>query len=75
MLVPTGGWWEKENFGTAVRIAEELAENASVEFAGAVLRPHVSLMKQGGEVTEEGEVVLNEARRAGHELVKDGVMS
>jgi multimeric flavodoxin WrbA len=75
VLVSTGGWWEKENFGTVVRIAEELAENVSVEFAGAVLRPHASLMKQEGEVTEEGEAVLDEVRRAGHELVKDGVMS
>jgi multimeric flavodoxin WrbA len=75
VLVSTGGWWEKENFGTVVRIGEELAENTSVEFAGAVLRPHASLMRQGGEVTEEGEAVLNEVRRAGHELVKDGVMS
>jgi multimeric flavodoxin WrbA len=75
VLVSTGGWWEKENFGTVVRIAEELAENTSVEFAGAVLRPHVSLMKQGGEVTEEGEAVLTEIRRAGHELVKEGAMS
>ena len=75
VLVSTGGWWEKENFGTVVRIAEELAENVSVEFAGAVLRPHASLMKQGGEVTEEGEAVLTEIRRAGHELVKEGMIS
>jgi multimeric flavodoxin WrbA len=75
VLVSTGGWWEKENFGTVVRIAEEFAENTSVEFAGAVLRPHVSLMKQGGELTEAGEAVLNAVRRAGYELAKEGVMS
>jgi len=40
VLVSTGGWWEKANFGTVVRITEELAKDASVEFAGAVLRPH-----------------------------------
>lgn len=75
VLVSTGGWWEKENFGTVVRITEELAEDASVEFAGAVLRPHAFLMKEEGELTEEGEAVLNAVRRAGYELVKEGVMS
>ncbi len=75
VLVATGGWWEKGNFGTVVRIAEELAEAASVEFAGAVLRPHAFLMKEQGRLTEEGEAVLNAVRRAGYQLVNDGVMS
>jgi multimeric flavodoxin WrbA len=73
-LVSTSGWWEKGNFETVVRIARELAEDASVEFAGAVLRPHASLMKKEGELTEEGEAVLNAVQKAGHELVKEGVM-
>lgn len=75
LLVSTGGWWEKENFGTVVHITKELAEDASVEFAGAVLRPHAFLMKEEGELTEEGDAVLNAVRRAGYELVKEGVMS
>ena len=41
-----------ENMGTVVRIAEELARDAGVEFCGALLRPHASLMKKKGEVTE-----------------------
>ena len=36
VLVSTGGWWEKENFDTVVRIVEELAEAASVEFGGSI---------------------------------------
>jgi len=55
VLVSTGGWWEKGNFGTVVRIAEELAEDASVEFAGAVLRPHAFLMKKGGGIDQGWE--------------------
>ncbi len=74
VLVSTGGWWEKGNFGTVVRIAEEFAEDASVEFTGAVLRPHAFLMKEEGQLTEEGEAVLNAVRRAGYELVNEGVM-
>jgi multimeric flavodoxin WrbA len=74
VLVSSGGWWEKGNFGTVVRIAQELAEDASVEFAGAVLRPHAFLMKTEGVLTEDGQAVVNAARRAGHELVSDGAM-
>jgi multimeric flavodoxin WrbA len=72
LLVSTGGWWEKENLDTVVRIAKELAEDMSVEFTGAVLRPHAFLMKKKGELTEDGQSVLDAARKAGHELVKDG---
>lgn len=75
VLVSTSGWWEKANFGTVVRITEELAKAASVEFAGAVLRPHARLMKERGELTQDGGGVLNAVRRAGYELVKEGVMT
>jgi len=75
VLVSTGGWWEKENFETVVRITEELAKGASVEFAGAVLRPHAFLMKEKGKLTKDGEVVLNTVKRAGYELIKKGRMN
>ena len=75
VLVSTGAWWERENMDTVVRIIEELAQVASVEFAGAVLRPHAFLMKQKGELTGDGAAVLDAARRAGYELVREGAMS
>jgi len=75
VLVSTGGWWEKENMDTVVRIIEELARVASVEYAGAVLRPHAFLMKKEGELTQDGAAVLRAARRAGYELVKEGAMN
>jgi multimeric flavodoxin WrbA len=75
ILVSTGGWWEKENFETVVRITEELAKVASVEFAGAVLRPHAFLMKKKGKLTKDGETVLNGVKRAGYELIKEGKMN
>ena len=73
-LVSTGGWWEKGNFGTVVRIVKELAEDTSVRFAGAVLRPHADYMRGDGELTQDGRAVLNAVRRAGSQLVKNGVM-
>jgi len=75
VLVGTGGWWEMENLDTLVRIAREFAEDASVEFAGALLRPHSSYLKSNGEITVKGQAVLDAARRAGTELVIEGKMS
>ena len=74
-LVSTSGWWEIGNFGTIVRVAEELAEVASVEFAGAVLRPHSHLMLENGSLTQDGEAVLKAAQDAGYELATGDGMS
>jgi multimeric flavodoxin WrbA len=74
VLVSTSGWREMGNFDTVVRIVRELAEDASVEFAGAVLRPHASLMKEDGQLTQGGEAVQEAARRAGYELAKEARM-
>jgi multimeric flavodoxin WrbA len=71
-LVSSSGWWEMGNFGTVVRIARELAKDCSVEFAGAVLRPHANLMKKK---KEKAEKIFEAARQAGYQLVKEGKMS
>ncbi|MCJ7621160.1 MAG: flavodoxin family protein, partial [Anaerolineae bacterium] len=74
VLVSTSGWWEMGNFDTVERIARELAEDAGVEFAGAVLRPYAYLMRESGVLTQEGEAVQEAARKAGYELAKEGRM-
>lgn len=74
MLVSTCGWWEKGNCDTLIRVVRELAEDASVDFAGAVLRPHAFLMEQNGELTANGKVVLAAAEVAGKELIMNGKM-
>lgn len=71
-LVSTCGWWEMGNFGTVVRIVREISKDIGIEFAGAVLRPHASLMGRGGRKEED---MLRAARRAGEELVRKGTMS
>lgn len=71
VLVSTCGWWEKENFGTVVRIAEEFAKNAGIEFAGAVLRPHAHLMRVN---KEKAGIIVNALKQAGFQLVKEGRM-
>jgi multimeric flavodoxin WrbA len=69
VLISTSGWWEKANFATVVQVVEQFAADASLDFAGAVLRPHVHLMKKQGALSEEGEGVLKAAWRAGYELL------
>jgi len=71
VLVATGGWWEVQNLGTLVRIAKEFADDASVEFAGALLRPHAFLMEENPEKARE---IKEAARGAGRELVEKGSM-
>jgi len=74
MLVSTGGWWEKENFDTVIRIVEELAETSSTGFSGALIRPHAFLMKQKGELTEDGKQILDLVRKLGSEYAADAVL-
>ena len=75
VLVATGGWWEKENLDTVVRIAEELTENMSVEFAGSILRPHAFLMKRKGELTKEGTAIIEEVKKSGRDFTKTGQLN
>jgi len=72
VLVSSSGWWEMGNFGTVVRIVEEFAKDADVEFAGALLRPHSSYMTEN---REKAEKIFEAAKQAGNQLVKEGRMS
>jgi hypothetical protein len=71
-LVATNGWWEIENCDTVVHIVKELAEDASVAFAGAVLRPHAAMaLSPRGRASE----ILQAAEDAGYELASTGRIS
>ena len=72
VLVSTSAWWEIGNFGTVLRIVKELAKGLSVEFAGALLRPHFRFMAENKEKAEE---IFEAAKQAGNQLVKKGRMS
>ncbi len=74
VLVSTGDWWEKGNSDVVTHIAKELAADLSIEFAGAVVRPHASVMRPGGQITPDGQAVLEAVRRAGSELATTGEM-
>lgn len=69
VLVASSGWWEIENMDTVVRIVREFAEDASVPFAGAVLRPHAGMaLGPQGKPTE----ILQAVEQAGFELASTG---
>ncbi len=72
VLISAGGWWEIGNFDKVVRIAEDVAKSVDVEFSGAILRPHASLMNEN---KEKGEEVLSATKSAGCQLVREGKIS
>jgi len=71
-LVSSSGWWEKENCDTVVKIIQELAEDGSVKFAGALLRPHSSWLVKENKKTRD---VIDAARQAGSQLIQKGKIS
>ncbi|MCE5258979.1 MAG: flavodoxin family protein [Chloroflexi bacterium] len=74
VLVASSGWWEVENTATVQRIAEELALDMGIAYAGALLRPHADYMRQSGQFTADGAAVQAAARLAGRELIQSGAM-
>ncbi|MFW9959714.1 MAG: flavodoxin family protein, partial [Candidatus Thorarchaeota archaeon] len=72
VLVTVGGWWEKGNADTVIRIVEEIAKDVGVEFSGALTRPHAFLLNEN---EEKAKLVLDAAKKAGAQLVREGKMS
>jgi multimeric flavodoxin WrbA len=74
VLLAVGGWWEPENLDGVVDLVREFADTASVEFAGAVLRPHAYHLKKDGVLSGAGKIVVQAVKQAGFELVRNGKM-
>jgi multimeric flavodoxin WrbA len=72
VLVSSSGWWEMGNFGTVLRIVKELAKDVNVEFAGALLRPHVGFLTEN---KEKADKIFAAARQAGCQLIEEGRIS
>ena len=75
VLVSTCGFWEMDNFDSVLAHMRAFCKNTGREFSGALLRPHGPvlrvMMKMGGTVND----VLEAAKEAGRQLVRDGKMS
>lgn len=72
VLIGTSGWWELQNLDALLYLAEELSRNASVEFAGALLRPHASLLRHNDLTLGKADLVLRAAQEAGEKLIEEG---
>ena len=74
-LVSNCGFWEMDNFNALVVHVEAMCRNMRCDFAGALLRPQGPAMKPmlaiGGLVDD----IIEAARDAGRQLVRDGKMS
>jgi hypothetical protein len=74
VLLATGGWWEKGNFDVVIHEMQEISANMGVDFMEPVIRPHAFLMESKGILTAEGAKVLENVKKAGHQLISTGVI-
>jgi len=75
VLVSNCGLWESDNFDPLVAHVKAFCKNLNREFAGAVLRPNGPILKIMEEMEMHSIDVLEAAKKAGHQLVKEGKMS
>ncbi|HEY41688.1 MAG TPA: flavodoxin family protein [Dehalococcoidia bacterium] len=75
VLVSNCGFWEKDNFDALLVHMKAICKNTYSEFAGALLRPHGPALKPMLEIGGLVEDVIEAAREAGRQLVRDGRMS
>ena len=66
------GFYEMDNFDLLIQTIKAMTENFDVEFAGAILRPYGTFLKSGKVPEEVKNSILDAARRAGNEIVKEG---
>lgn len=75
VLVSNCGFWEMDNFDSMVVHVKAVCKNADREFAGALLRPHGGGLRPMLEMNAGVSDVVEAARDAGRQLVRDGKMS
>jgi multimeric flavodoxin WrbA len=75
VLVSNCGYWELDNFDPLIVHMKAVSRNFGREFSGALLRPHVGVMKR--MMQKEGSLnnIFEAAKLAGHQLVRNGRMS
>lgn len=69
VAVVTGGWWEIENLSLVKEIIAEFSLTSSIEFSGAILRPHSYLLRQD---TEKNKEIFISLENIGKKLIIEG---
>lgn len=75
VLISNCGFWEMDNFDPLIMHVKAMCKNLSLKYAGALLRPHgeaLGYMVRGGYPVQD---VLEAAKQAGKELVREGRMN
>jgi multimeric flavodoxin WrbA len=75
VLVSGCGFWEMDNFDPLLAHMKAMCRNANREFAGALLRPHAPALKAMASEGAPVNDIFEAARKAGHQLVREGTMS
>ena len=75
VLVSNCGFWEMDNFDPLLTHVKAICKNTGREFAGALLRPHGPALKGMLEMGLPVNDILEAAREAGRQLVRQGMMS
>jgi multimeric flavodoxin WrbA len=75
VLVSSCGFWEIESFDPLLAHIRAFCENVSMDFAGALLRPHGATLNAGSAGGARVNEVTGAAREAGRQLVRDGRMT
>ncbi|TET77618.1 MAG: flavodoxin family protein [Candidatus Heimdallarchaeota archaeon] len=71
LAVVVGGWWEIENLDLVVKIVEEVSETYTIEFSGAILRPHAYFLR---DESETSKLILKKLEDVGFKLIKEGIL-
>jgi multimeric flavodoxin WrbA len=74
VLVSNSGLWEQDNFDAMLAHIKAFAKNANAQFAGALLRPHGEALRPMLEMGAPVKDILDSAKEAGRQLVRDGKM-
>ena len=75
VLVSNCGLWEMDNFDPLLVHTKAACKHVRREFAGALLRPHGGTLRDLLRKGEPVDDVLDAAKEAGGQLVRDGEMS
>ena len=75
VLVSTCGFWEVDNFEPAVFHMKAACRNMSRTFAGALIRPGAHMFQAMLAMGAPVKDIVEAAKEAGRQLVKDGEMS
>jgi hypothetical protein len=75
VLVSNSGLWELDNFDAMLAHIKAFSKNANAKFAGALLRPHGEAFRNMLEMGAPVKDVIDAAKEAGRQLMRDGEMS